>query len=91
MVSVYIIVALFVMLFAGDSGELNSYECVLLGLFWPIVYVAVVIAGLCMCLVTDLKYAVDYIRGFRLKMKINKLIIDMVNDFNNKPDEYGTK
>ena len=90
MVSVYIIVAFFVMLFAGDSGKVNSYECVLLGLFWPIVYVAVVIAGLCMCLATDLKYAVEYIREFRLKMKINKLIVDMVNDFN-KSDEYGTK
>ena len=90
MVSVYIIVALFVMLFAGDSGKLNSYECALLGLFWPIVYIAVVIAGLCLCLTTDLKYAVDYIREFRLKMKINKLIVNMVNDFN-KSDEYGTK
>jgi formate-dependent nitrite reductase membrane component NrfD len=82
MISVYIIVALFVMLFSGDSGVLNSTECILLGLFWPIVFVVVCIVGLCMCLITDIKYAKEYFQELKLKKKVNKLIVEMVSEFN---------
>lgn len=82
MISVYIVVALFVMMFSGDSGVLSSTDCILLGLFWPVVFVVSSVVGLCLCLFTDIKYAIEYFQELRLKRKVNKLIIEMVSEFN---------
>lgn len=82
----YFIIAFIVALFAGDNGKLSGTECILLGLFWlPILIVVLFVYGI-LYVVSSISCIPAAIKKYRYKMYVNKQIIEMVKEFNNKTE-----
>lgn len=82
----YFLIAFIVALFAGDNGKLSGTECILLGIFWlPILIVVLFVYGI-LYIVSLIGSIPAAIKRYKYKMYVNKQIIEMVKEFNDKSE-----
>ena len=82
----YFIIAFIVALFAGDNGKLSGTECILLGLFWLPILIVVLLVYSIVYVVSSISSIPAAIKRYKYKMYVNKQIIEMVKEFNNKTE-----